>query len=214
MSLMSCSQVQEAAPELALGVLGGAERAEVVHHVDHCARCRAVVAQFAEAADALPLLAPELEPPAGFEVRTVARLGAGRRRSRRRVLVAAAVAAAMAAILSISIVRIVESQSGGTSAKPVTVAMAATSGKVPVGWAYVTNGVSVAVAVDYGIGVPDGEYTVRVDPAAGPAHDLGTMTITRGRGSFTGKSPEPLTPGSTISMVDASGTPTCQGTVA
>jgi len=214
MSVMSCTEVQEVAPELALGVLGGAERAEVVHHVDHCARCRAVVAQFAEAADALPLLAPEIEPPDGFEARTIARLGAPKRRSRRRLLVAAAVAAAFAAILSITVVRVVESQSGGTSAKPVTVAMANASGKIPVGWAYVTNGVSVAVAVDYGVGVPDGEYTVRVDPAAGPAHDLGTMTITRGRGSFTGKSPEPLTPGSTISMVDASGTQTCQGTVA
>jgi len=212
MSLMSCAEVQEAAPELALGVLGGAERAEVVHHVDHCARCRAVVAQFAEAADALPLLAPELEPPAGFEVRTVARLGAGRRRSRRRVLVAAAVAAAMAAILSISIVRIVESSNDGGAGKPVAVAMVDASGKLPAGWAYVTSGQSVAVSVDYGI--PDGEYTVRADPAVGPAHDLGTMTVSRGRGSFTGKSPEPLVAGATISLVDSSGTATCQGTVA
>ena len=214
MSPLSCSQVQESAPELALGILGGAERAEVVYHVDHCARCQAVVAQFAEAADALPLLAPELEPPAGFETRVLARLGAPKRRSRRRLVIAAAVAAAFAAILSITVVRVVESQTGGTTSKPVTVAMAAASGRIPVGWAYVTNGVSVAVAVDYGIGVPDGVYTVRVDPAAGPVHDLGTMTITGGRGSFTGKSPEPLTSGSTISMVDASGTQTCQGTVA
>jgi predicted anti-sigma-YlaC factor YlaD len=209
---MSCTEVQEVAPELALGVLGGAERAEVVHHVDHCARCRAVVAQFAEAADALPLLAPEMEPPAGFEARTVARLGAGRRRSRRRVLVAAAVAAAMAAILSISIVRVVESRNDGGAAEPVAVAMVDTSGKLPAGWAYVTDGQSVAVSVDYGI--PDGKYTVRGDPAVGPAHDLGTMTVTRGRGSFTGKSPEPLVAGATISLVDSSGTPTCQGTVA
>jgi predicted anti-sigma-YlaC factor YlaD len=211
MSLMSCTEVQEVAPELALGVLGGAQRAEVVHHVDHCARCRAVVAQFAEAADALPLLAPELEPPTGFEARTIARLGAGRRRSRRRLLFAAAAAAAMAAILSISVVRIVESSNGGTS-KPVAVAMVDASGKLAAGWAYVTDGQSVAVSVDYGI--PDGEYTVRADPAVGPAHDLGTITVTGGRGSFTGKSPEPLVAGATISLVDASGTPTCQGTLA
>jgi hypothetical protein len=212
MSPLTCTQVQEAAPELALGILGGAERAEVVHHVDHCARCQAVVAQFAEAADALPLLAPEIEPPAGFEVRTLARLGAPKRRSRRRAIVVAAVAAALAAILSITVVRVVESTTGSDSAKPVAVAMVDTSGKLPAGWAYVTNGVSVAVDVDYGI--PDGAYTVRVDPMIGPSHDLGTMTVVRSHGSFTGKSPEPLTSGSTISMVDASGARTCQGTVA
>jgi hypothetical protein len=212
MSPLTCAQVQEAAPELALGILGGAERAEVVHHVDHCARCQALVAQYAEAADALPLLAPELEPPAGFETRVLARLGAPKRRSRRRALVLAAVAAALAAILSITVVRVVESTTGNDTAAPVAVKMVDGSAKLPAGWAYVTNGVSVAVNVDYGI--PDGQYTVRVDPAAGSAHDLGTMTVSGSHGSFTGTSPEPLTSGSTISMVDASGSPTCQGTVA
>jgi hypothetical protein len=76
----------------------------------------------------------------------------------------------------------------------------------------VTDGQGVAVSVDYGI--PDGDYTVRADPAIGPASDLGTMTVTRGKGSFTGKSREPLSRGSSISLVDASGHPTCQGTVA
>jgi len=212
MSPMTCAQAQEAAPELALGVLGGAGRAEVVLHVDHCSRCRAVVAQYAEAADALPLLAPEIEPPVGFEARTLGRLGAPRRRSRRRMVIAAGVAAAMAAILSITIVRVVESSTGSGTSKPVAVAMVDASGKVPAGWAYVTDAESVAVSVDYGI--PDGEYTIRADPSVGPAHDLGTMTVSGGRGSFTGKSPEPLSPGSTIALVDASGTKTCQGTVA
>jgi hypothetical protein len=173
-----------------------------------------VVAQFAEIADALPLLAPEREPPAGFEARTIARLGAPKRRLRRRLLIAAAVAAAFAAILSITVVRVVESGTGSDNSAAVAVAMTDGSGKVPVGWAYVYDRVSVAVGVDYGVGVPDGEYTVRVDPAVGPVHDLGTMTISNGRGSFTGKSPEPLTPGSTISMVNADGVRTCQGTVA
>ncbi|MFN8027860.1 MAG: zf-HC2 domain-containing protein [Acidimicrobiia bacterium] len=214
MSPLTCAQVREAAPELALGILGGSERAEIVHHVDHCVRCQAVVAQYSEAADALPLLAPEIEPPAGFEARTLARMGAPKRRSRRRLLVAAAVAAAFAAILSITVVRVVESNTGGDEAAPVAVAMADGSGKIPIGWAYVYDGVSVAIGVDYGVGVPDGDYTVRVDPAVGPVHDLGTITIEQGRGSFTGKSPEPLTPGSTISMIDADGNRTCQGTVA
>ena len=34
MSVLTCAEVRELAPELALGMLGGAERAEVVLHVD------------------------------------------------------------------------------------------------------------------------------------------------------------------------------------
>jgi hypothetical protein len=211
-SVFTCADVRELAPELALGVLSGPERAEAVLHVNACARCQALVAEYAEVADMLPALAPEQEPPAGFEARTLALLGAPRRRSRRRLLVAAAVAAAVAAIVSITAVRIVESSTDPGGSAPVAVAMVDASGALPAGWAYVTDGQGVAVSVDYGI--PDGDYTVRADPAIGPASDLGTMTVTRGKGSFTGKSREPLSRGSSISLVDASGHPTCQGTVA
>ena len=63
MSAYSCAQLRDVAPELALGVLGGAEHAEAIMHVNGCARCQALVNELAEAADALPLLAPEIEPP-------------------------------------------------------------------------------------------------------------------------------------------------------
>ena len=63
MSAYSCAQLRDVAPELALGVLGGAEHAEAIMHVNDCARCQALVNELAEAADALPLLAPEIEPP-------------------------------------------------------------------------------------------------------------------------------------------------------
>ena len=93
--VLTCAEVRELAPELALGILGGAERAEVVLHVNGCARCQAYVAELTEAADALPLLVPEVEPPAGFEAArapparrratgaTRRRLGRGGRRGRR-----------------------------------------------------------------------------------------------------------------------------------
>ncbi len=54
MSALTCSEVRELAPELALGILGGAERAEVLLHVNGCARCQAYVAELTEAADAHP----------------------------------------------------------------------------------------------------------------------------------------------------------------
>ena len=74
MSVLTCAEVRELAPELALGILGGAERAEVVLHVNGCARCQAYVAELTEAADAIPQLVPEAEPPAGFEARVLHRL--------------------------------------------------------------------------------------------------------------------------------------------
>ena len=41
MSMLSCAQVRDLAPELALGVLGGAHRAEVLLHIDASAILRA-----------------------------------------------------------------------------------------------------------------------------------------------------------------------------
>src|SRR3954466_6961070 len=109
MSVLTCAEVRELAPELALGILGGAERAEVVLHVNGCSRCQAYVSELTEAADVIPQLVPGAEPPAGFEDRVLNRLGADRRRSRRRWIASIAVAAAVAAIFSITVVRIVES---------------------------------------------------------------------------------------------------------
>ena len=106
MSVLTCAEVRELAPELALEILGGAERAEVVLHVNGCARCQAYVSELTEAADAIPQLVPEHEPPAGFEERVIHRLDEGRRRSRRRWVASIAAAAAVAAIFSITIVRV------------------------------------------------------------------------------------------------------------
>src|SRR2546423_1549906 len=122
MSVLSCAEVREFAPELALGILGGAERAEVVLHVNGCARCQAYVGELTEAADAIPQLVPEAEPPTGFEARVPPRLEEGRRRSRRRWFAAVAAVAAAAAIISVTIVRVVEAGDDTQSAAPTPTA--------------------------------------------------------------------------------------------
>jgi hypothetical protein len=219
MSAYSCARVREVAPELALGALSGAERAEAIIHVNECARCQALVNELTEAADALLLLAPELEPPAGFE-RSV--LGAGRARHRRNVrrwVASIAVAAAAAAIVSITVVRVVEA--GGDAPRAVVRSVTAevrpaevqmvSAGGFAAGWAYITNGHGVAVAVDYG--VPSGKYAIAVQPRSGATMTIGTMAVKKDRGSWTGTSPAALRAGSTISLVDANGAPVCHGTV-
>ena len=220
MSVLTCAEVRELAPELALGILGGAERAEVVLHVNGCARCQAYVTELTEAADVIPQLVPEAEPPAGFETRVLRALGADRRRSRRRWVVSIAAVAAAVAILSVTVVRVIESGDTTTAeatppntlaSTPVAVAMKTTVGRLPAGWAYINNRHGVAVTMSYA--VPSGGYVVQVTSPSGHATTIGMMTITDNHGSWTGTSTRPITGGSTIALVDASGTAMCHGTV-
>ncbi len=215
MSAYTCGQLRDVAPELALGVLGGAERAEAIMHVNGCARCQALVSEYTEVADAIPLLAPEMEPPPGFEGRVLASERSRRRRTARRWVASIAVAAAAATILSVTIVRVVESGSDASApvlhGVPAEARMVSETSSTPAGWAYVTNGHSVAIAVGYG--VPGGAYEVRVHPVDGPTVTIGTMAISDNRGSWTGRSVVELGDGSEISLVDAQGTPACHGTV-
>lgn len=91
------------AADLALGIADGADRAEALRHLAGCAECRRAVKELSELADELLLLAPEREPPMGFESRVLARLRpsptAARRVPRwRRALVVVAPAVAAAAL--------------------------------------------------------------------------------------------------------------------
>lgn len=99
---MTCEEVQALAAELALGLLTGDERAEVVAHAGRCPSCQSEIDQLAGVADRLLLLAPEAEPAAGLVDRVTAVLdtpparaaapasppmvagGSGRPRGRRR----------------------------------------------------------------------------------------------------------------------------------
>ena len=44
MRQIDCADMRELAAEFSLGLLDGATRAEVVHHIDHCPACRAAQA--------------------------------------------------------------------------------------------------------------------------------------------------------------------------
>jgi hypothetical protein len=214
-SIYSCAQFRDVAPELALGVLGGAERAEAIIHANGCARCQALVTELTEVADALPLLAPEHEPPPGFEQRVLNAGRARRRRLARRWIASVAAVAAAAAILSITIVRVIEAgnDTRPTAAPtPVAARMVTDTGGWSAGWAYVTNGRSVAVTINYKIG--NGRYRVVGTPSSGGSSTMGTIAVVGGQGSWTGHSPVHLGPGSTISLVDTGGQAWCHGTVA
>jgi hypothetical protein len=68
-----CEWFQSIAAEFALGSLTGAERSAAIAHLDGCDECQSLVKSLSTAADALLLVAPEIDPPAGFEVRLLER---------------------------------------------------------------------------------------------------------------------------------------------
>jgi Putative zinc-finger len=106
---LPCGDVRSLAPELALGVLAGTERAATLQHLAGCDACRDVVADLARVADGLLLAAPTAEPPPGFESRVLERLAGeratapvpiiARPRPRRRGLAVLAGSVAAAALL-------------------------------------------------------------------------------------------------------------------
>jgi hypothetical protein len=98
-----CEALSEGIAELALGIASGEERARVLEHTARCPSCRRLLRELSILGEELLLLAPEHEPPAGFESRLLERLGRPRRRrlpawlGGLRVAVVAAVVAALAA---------------------------------------------------------------------------------------------------------------------
>ena len=101
--VIDCDGFDASVAELALEILDSAERDALLAHATSCARCTRELHRMSAAADRLTLLAPDCEPPVGFEQRVMESLHAQpnavtRRRSLRPVrpvrvwqLVAAAV---------------------------------------------------------------------------------------------------------------------------
>ena len=67
-----CPTVEALAPEIALGIVSGSERASALAHLGDCAGCRHLVDELSTVADPLLLLAPAAEPSIGFESRVLA----------------------------------------------------------------------------------------------------------------------------------------------
>ena len=106
-----CVAIREVLPELALGIADGEQRAFLLEHIAGCSDCRRELQELSSLADELIELAPEREPPPGFESRVLGGLAIhqprrrpARRRLRRLAFAAAvpAVAAATALAMNVS----------------------------------------------------------------------------------------------------------------
>ena len=215
MNGIGCAATREVAPELALGILDGADRAEALLHLASCPRCQRYVSELAGVADGLSRLAPEMEPPAGFAQRVDAEIRRPRRRFRRRFVGAIAVAAAAATIISVATVQIVDA---GRATTPVaapalhSAEMVGANG-TRVGHVAVssTNPSSIVVNVDYA--VPDGHYTLELNEPDASGHQIGAMTIAAGHGEWIGTAALPRGPDVNLMLVNAQGMAVCQAPI-
>jgi hypothetical protein len=101
MSDLSCARMRELAPELALDVLTGYERATAQAHLGVCPQCREYVSSLTQIGDRMLTLVPGVEPPVGFEDRVLTRMGltSPARAPHRRWWPMALVAASVAAVV-------------------------------------------------------------------------------------------------------------------
>jgi hypothetical protein len=215
MNGIGCAATREVAPELALGILDGAARAEALLHLASCPRCQRYVSELAGVADGLSRLAPEMEPPAGFAQRIDAEIRRPRRRFRRRFVGAIAVAAAAATIISVATVQIVDAgRPAATVAAPAlhSAEMVGANG-ARVGHVAVssTNPSSLVVNVDYA--VPDGHYTLELSGPDASGHRIGAMSIAEGRGEWIGTAALPSGADVNLMLVNAQGVAVCQAAV-
>ncbi|MGH2787876.1 MAG: zf-HC2 domain-containing protein [Actinomycetota bacterium] len=100
-SQYSCEEVRRLAPELALGISSGDERARALAHLAGCPDCRHFVAELSGVADEILLVAPAEEPPGGFEGRVLERLREERSPRRRSPIILGAAAALVAAAVAV-----------------------------------------------------------------------------------------------------------------
>jgi hypothetical protein len=97
---LQCALVRDLVPELAAGVAAGDARAHALAHMTRCPDCRRRLEDAATLVDELILLAPENEPPPGFESRVLAALPRAPVRPRRRRMAVLALRAAVLVLLA------------------------------------------------------------------------------------------------------------------
>jgi hypothetical protein len=197
---MSCDRTRELAAELALGILDGEQRAQALRHLAECPECQRAVEELTAVADELLMLAPEREPPAGFESRVLARLrpapAAARPTRRRRRMLAPLAAAAAAAAIAAAVVLLTTSDDrrladhyratlAAGHGSSFEAARLRAPGQVPAGVVYAYRGATSWIfVVVYGPhrGVP---YTAELATTSGrrvalPSFRLDPKTGTRG----------------------------------
>ncbi len=213
--MSDCARLHELAPEVALGIADGADRAWALEHVSGCADCRARIERLSALADDLLLVAPAQEAPAGFEGRVAAAIRPQPVRPTRRLLVpvAAALTAAACAAVAVWLALGDDRELADSYRAALAVANGEYFDAAPieqpggrkVGYAYGYQGrASWMLAVVYD-GIADGRYRLEVVTDEGRRLPLRWMEVTGGHGSAGGVTEVPYDDISQLRVLDNAG---------
>jgi hypothetical protein len=124
MTEMTCSEVEEAATEYALGLLPPDETRSVHGHLLGCSACRQEVADIRQIGDQLLELIPDAEPPLGFDRRVLAAVAPhrARRSPKLRLGLLAAAAAFLIALAGLGVAGLAAHHHGPGTAQPAELA--------------------------------------------------------------------------------------------
>jgi hypothetical protein len=203
--------------EFALGTLSGRSRALVLDHLETCAHCTAESESLADAADTLLWLAPEAEPPLGFETRVIERFrGAGtvHRIDRRRRISLFAVAAMLVAVLGVGIGAVAVSSGGSghpSATQRPTTGQLVSDGHV-LGDVTISAGTPSWMTMDVETGKLSGVVWCEVTFASGRSETVGKFTIAHGYGSWVAPIKAPGSSVRSARIVNGNGTVLAQAT--
>ena len=212
-----CERLRELAPELALGIADGEERAWALEHLAECPACRAHVERMSGVADELVHLAPPVEPPAGFDGRVAGGMAPVPTRTpmRRRIAVPALAAIAAAAVAAFAVWTALDDDRDLADSYRDTLAVAngeyfdAATMQVPggreVGYVYGYQGRASWVLVVIYDAVETGSYDVELVARDGRHLPLRELDVEDGEGSVGAVTPIPYRELSEVRVLDAMG---------
>ena len=202
-----CDRHADQLAELALGILTGRERAQALAHVEQCPVCSTELEQLSLSADMLLEVAPSIEPPLGFEVRLMERLGTARVSPRplhgqRRFRLSALVMACLVALLSFALVGVGVGTGWLSPSSKSPVAMgfgtdpgghlqteSLVAGGRTIGEITVYSGKTSWLFMSVDSGPWSGKATCEVRFADGSTRPLGTFWLDKGYGAWAAPLP-------------------------
>ena len=182
-----CEPFDDNLAELALGTLTGRERITTLGHVEGCAHCASELEHLSRASDAILQMAPEVEPPPGFEARLRRRMAQDEVRTPRRAVhrwLLAGVAAVVALGLGLSIglsVSSTPSKANVATPKLLQTASLVEDGSA-IGGVSLYGGSSPVLTMELNRSSVQGTVTCEIVTDSGTTHKLGTFTVANGYG--------------------------------
>jgi hypothetical protein len=207
-----CEALQDELAELALGLLSGRSRAELLDHVGSCPRCSAELERLSIVADTLLQLAPKSEPPLGFELRLAQRLQASastHRPNRSRRLSALCAAAVVMVGLGFGLGALGTHRSGDSQANPaaanLTAANLTSHGQV-LGEVMISTGRPAWMFMTVDADAWSGKVTCEVTLADGKVEVTGVFDLSGGYGAWGAPLTSPAGQVRSARLITAEGT--------